>query len=344
MAKKKRNILLALLFFFIIIVAGGYYYVHSIISSGFNIKTTAYIYINESKNYESVLTQIDTAAHVENMSNFTLLASYMKYPENIKAGRYAITPDMDIRQAIRVLRSGQQTPVKLTFNNMRLKEDLAKRMSEQLMMSEQDILAVLNNPQKALEYGFTEETFGAMFIPNTYEVYWDISPEGLLKRMHTEYNRFWTEERKKEAENQGLTPVEASILASIVEEECYFPDEYPTVAGLYLNRLKRGQLLQADPTVKYAVGDFTLQRVLNRHLEVDSPYNTYKNTGLPPGPIRIPSIRGIDAVLNPFKHNYLYMCAKEDFSGRHNFAATHAEHERNATRYRQALNERRIFK
>lgn len=344
MAKKKRSVLFIIIFLLILLAAGGYYYINSIISSGFNIDKTAYIYIDEPKNYESVLTQIDTSAHVENMKAFEMLASYMKYPENIKAGRYAITPDMNIRQAIRVLRSGQQTPVRLTFNNMRLKEDLAKRISEQLMMKESDLLTVLNDPQKATEYGFTEETFGAMFIPNTYEIYWDTSVDSFLKRMQTEYNRFWTEDRKTKATNQGLTPVQVSILAAIVEEECYFSDEYPTVAGLYLNRLKRGQLLQADPTVKYAVGDFSLQRVLNRHLEVDSPYNTYKYRGLPPGPIRIPSIKGIDAVLNPAKHDYLYMCAKEDFSGRHNFAVTHAEHERNAARYRQALNERRIFK
>lgn len=344
MAKKKRNIFLFIFLIFILIAGGGYYYVNTIISSGFDINKTAYIYIDESRDYESILTQIDTAAHVQNKEGFRQLASYMKYPENIKTGRYAIAPGMNIRQVIRMLQLGQQSPVKLTFNNMRMKEDLAKRISEQLMLNESELLAVLNSPQKALEYGFSEETFGAMFIPNTYEVYWDTSMENLLKRMQTEYNRFWTEERKAKATNVGLTPKEVSTLASIVEEECYFADEYPTVAGLYLNRLRRGQLLQADPTVKYAVGDFSLQRVLNRHLEVDSPYNTYKYQGLPPGPIRIPSIKAIDAVLNPVKHDYLYMCAKEDFSGRHNFAVTHAEHERNANRYRNALNARRIFK
>lgn len=344
MAKKKRNIFLFIFLILILIAGGGYYYINSILSSGFDIDKTVYIYIDESKNYNELLTQIDTTAHVQNREGFKQLASYMKYPESIKTGRYAITPDMNIRQAIRMLQLGQQSPVRLTFNNMRLKEDLAKRISEQLMLDESELLAVLNSPQKASEYGFTEETFGAMFIPNTYEIYWDTSSENFLKRMQSEYNRFWTEERKNKASAQGLTPVEVSNLAAIVEEECYFADEYPTVAGLYLNRLKRGQLLQADPTVKYAVGDFSLQRVLNRHLEVDSPYNTYKYQGLPPGPIRIPSIKGIDAVLNPADHSYLYMCAKEDFSGRHNFAVTHAEHERNAARYRKALNERRIFR
>jgi len=344
MAKKKRSVFLFILLVLILIAGGGYYYINTIISSGFNINKTAYIYIDRSKNYESILIQMDTAAHVENPDGFKQLASYMKYPENIKTGRYAITPDMNIRQAIQMLRSGQQSPVRLTFNNMRLKKDLAERISEQLMVSESDLLLVLNDPKQAEKYGFYNETFAAMFIPNTYEVYWDISIDNFLKRMSSEYKIFWTDGRKAKATNVGLSLIEVSILASIVEEECYFADEYPIVAGLYLNRLKRGQLLQADPTVKYAVGDFTLQRVLNRHLEVDSPYNTYKYAGLPPGPIRIPSIKGIDAVLNPTKHGYLYMCAKEDFSGRHNFAVTHAEHERNAARYRRALNERRIFK
>ncbi len=343
MTKTKRSILITILILILMSGAGVYLYIDSVISTRFNIKETVYIYVDEAKNYNSILTQIDTTAHVENLRNFERLSSFMKYPENIKTGRYAITPDMTIREAIRVLQSGRQTPVRLTFNNIRIKADLAKRLSEQLMLSESDLYEALNDSVCASQFGFSIETFGCMFIPNTYEVYWDISLNSFLKRMNTEYKAFWTESRKKKANDKGLSSIQASILASIVEEECYFTDEYPVVAGLYLNRLKRGQLLQADPTVKFAVGDFSLQRVLNRHLEVNSPYNTYKHTGLPPGPIRIPSIKGIDAVLNPSEHNYLYMCAKEDFSGRHNFAVTHAEHERNATRYRNALNQRKIF-
>ena len=191
--------------------------------------------------------------------------------------------------------------------------------------------------------GFTRETIPALFIPNTYEIYWNVSPERFMARMKQEYNRFWTEERRKKAEALGLTPVEVSTLASIVEEESAVADEYPTIAGLYLNRLKAGMPLQADPTVKFAAGDFALQRILDKHLAIDSPYNTYKYAGLPPGPIRIPSIRAIDAVLNPAHHRYFYMCAKEDFSGRHNFAATLAEHNRNANRYRAELNRRKIY-
>jgi len=343
MTTKKRNILLISILVFLMIGAGAFFYIHSIISTKFNNKETVYIYIDESKDYENIIRQIKDSAKVENVDNFKMLALYLKYPENIKSGRYAITPGMDIRQTIRILQTGQQSPVKLTFNNIRTKENLAERISQQLMLDEKEFYDAINNPANAEKFGLTNETFGVMFIPNTYEIYWDISIDNFLERMNKEYNRFWTEERKKKASNLGLTPVEVSKLASIVEEECYFTDECPTVAGLYLNRLKRGQLLQADPTVKYAVGDFSLKRVLNKHVEVDSPYNTYKYAGLPPGPIRIPSIKGIDAVLNPQTHNYLYMCAKEDFSGRHNFAVTHAEHARNAAKYHRALNQRRIF-
>lgn len=343
MTKKKRNILFSILFLFILIGGGTSYYIISILSTGFNIKEPVYIYVGEPRNYDHVLSQIEGTAHVKSIANFNKLASFMDYPANVKTGKYLITPDMNIKDVIRILKSGQQMPVQLKFNNIRTKEDLAKRISEQLMFSEKDLLKELNDSLIAKSYGFTTETFIAMFIPNTYEVYWDIQPSKFLKKMNTEYKKFWTDDRLKKAENIGITPIEVSTLASIVEEECYFSDEYPVVAGLYLNRLKIGQLLQADPTVKFAVADFSLQRILNKHLEVESPYNTYKHAGLPPGPIRIPSIKGIDAVLNPAQHKYYYMCAKEDFTGRHNFASSHAEHERNASRYRNALNKRKIY-
>jgi UPF0755 protein len=176
-----------------------------------------------------------------------------------------------------------------------------------------------------------------MFIPNTYEVYYNITPAQLIDRMHDEYELFWNEERRKKAEAIGLTTVEVSVLASIVQAETIKRDEAPVIAGLYINRLKKGIPLQADPTLVYAVGDFTLKRVLNEHKEVDSPYNTYKYRGLPPGPINMPEITSIDAVLNYKPSNYLYMCAREDFSGYHNFTSNLAEHNRNAHRYQQAL-------
>lgn len=344
MAKSKRNISLILILLIIAIAAGGYFYIRNIISTSFDIDKTVYIYIDRNKDYQSILTQLDTTAHIQNIEHFKELAKFMKYPENIKTGRYKITSTTDIKDLIKDLEAGHQTPAKLKFNNLRLKEDLAGRLSSQLMLTKEEVLEVLNDSAVCAKYGFDTNTIVAMFIPNTYEIYWDTSIDGLLDRMNNEYKKFWNADRLNKAKALNLSPVEVSTLASIVEEECFFTDEYPIVAGLYLNRLKNEQLLQADPTVKFAVGDFTLKRILFKHLEIDSPYNTYIYKGLPPGPIRIPSIKGIDAVLNPAKHDFLYMCAKEDFSGRHNFAHTHAEHERNANLYRNALNKRGIYK
>ena len=339
---KKKKILYILLALFIIGAAlAGYAY--NIISTGFDIDKTVYIYIDNNKSYDSLLIQLENKAKIKSASNFDKLASLMEYKDNVKSGRYAVKPDMKAIDLIRILRSGAQTPINLKFNNIRIKKDLTERISKQLMMSNDELYTALEDPAICSEMGFNPSTIVAMFIPNTYQVYWDVPVNTFLKNMKAQYSSFWTEKRKKQADDLGLTPVEVSILASIVEEECMYQDEYPMVAGLYLNRLHIGQALQADPTVKFAVGDFTLRRILNKHLQIQSPYNTYKRTGLPPGPIRIPSIKGIDSVLNPAKHNYYYMCAKADFSGRHAFARTHAEHERNAALYRAELNRRKIY-
>lgn len=318
-------------------------YGYSVVSTKFNIDKTTYIYIDQTKSYDNLINQIRDSARVENIANFNRLASLLNYPGNLKTGRYAVTLEMDIKDLILDLRSGHQSPVKLKFNNIRTKEDFAIRISNQLMMTEDDLLRVLDDDNKCRELGFDSLTIAAMFIPNTYEFYWDISTDGFLQRMKKEYTKFWNADRTKQAEAIGLTLIEVSTLASIVEEECTFSDEYPMVAGLYINRLHIGQALQADPTVKFAVGDFDLRRILNKHLEVNSPYNTYIHTGLPPGPIRIPSIKGLEAVLNYKKHDYFYMCAKADFSGYHDFAKTYAEHQANAAKYRRALTARGIF-
>lgn len=343
MKNKSKKTYLGILIIFLLIIGGSVFYINAILSTGFNIEKPVYIYIDNNRNYTQVVGQITKIAKVKNIGNFNKLASFMKYPQNVKRGCYRIVPGMNIKQAIQLLKSGRQTPVRLSFNNIRLKSDLVQTLSKQLMMKESDLLPLLNDSATCAKYGFTPETIVCMFIPNTYEVYWDITPRSLLQRMDREYHNFWTDARKAEAKKEELTPIQVSILASIVEEECFFTDEYPVVAGLYLNRLKQDQLLQADPTVKFAVGDFTLKRILKVHTEINSPYNTYRNVGLPPGPIRIPSIKAMEAVLNPAKHNYLYMCAKEDFSGRHDFAETHAEHARNASRYHAALNARKIY-
>jgi len=243
---------------------------------------------------------------------------------------------------VNMLKGGLQTPLNVTFNNVRTKEQLAGKVSKYLQTDSLAILQLFYDEKQIEKFGFNPETYSAMFIPNTYECYWTLSAEGFAERMKLEYDRFWNAERKIKAEEINLTPVEVTTLASIVQAEIAKNEELKRVAGLYINRLKTGMYLQADPTVKYAVGDYSIKRVLTVHLEVDSPYNTYKNTGLPPGPINFPETSAIDAVLNYEQHKYYYMCAKEDFSGYHNFASTLSEHNRNAAKYRAALNRNNI--
>ena len=340
--KRKRVLLYIFSFIVIIIIAVGFY-VREKVFKPIELTETAFIYIEPSTTFDDVEKQLKEKANLPSVKIFRIIAERMKYPEEIKTGRYAIKNGMTMPNVLRMLRSGNQSAVKLTFNNMRTKENLAGRISTQLMMDSTSLLSALNEQQQVEQFGFDTNTVVAMFIPNTYEVYWDVSIEKFLNRMQKEYTTFWNESRKAKAKQIGLTPIQVSTLASIVEEEATYADEYRIVAGLYLNRLKRGQRLEADPTVKFALNDFALRRILYKHLEVKSPYNTYRNEGLPPGPIRIPSIKGIDGSLSPQDHNYLFMCAKDDLSGRHNFATTHAEHMRNAARYQRALNEKKIY-
>ena len=308
----------------------------------FEISRTVYVYINENKDYNDLLSQLESVAHIKDVNAFDRLAKAAKYQERMRTGRYAITPDITCKQLLQKLKNGNQAPCRVTFNNIRLKEDLAKRIGQQLMFDEGTLYSQLNDSSACTALGFDINTILCLFIPDTYEMYWNIPAEKFLNKMKSEYNKFWTPERLEKAQEIPLTPVQVSALASIVEEETAASSEFPIIAGLYINRLKRNMLLQADPTVKYAIGDFSLKRVLNIHLEYDSPYNTYKYAGLPPGPIRIPSIRGIDAVLNHEKHDYIFMCAKEDFSGKHNFATTLMEHNKNAAKYQAALNRNKI--
>lgn len=346
MAKNKRRglkIFGAIVATLVLMALALGWYIKSTVLKPLEMSQTAYLYIYPTTTYEEVREQIKESVPLPSEKIFDLISERMNYPQGVKTGRYAVKNGMTVPEMIRMLRAGNQTATKLTFNNMRTREDLAGRIAEQLMMDSVPLLSALKDAKQVEALGFDTNTVVAMFIPNTYEVYWDTSVEKLLGRMQKEYHTFWNESRKEKARKIGLTPIEVSTLASIVEEEATYADEYATVAGLYLNRLKRGQRLEADPTVKFALGDFALRRILYVHLEVESPYNTYRNEGLPPGPIRIPSIKGIDASLSPADHKYLFMCAKDDLSGRHNFATTHAEHMRNARRYQQALNERKIY-
>ena len=340
---QKRRLVTAIILLFVAICAlfGGFGY-YLFLYPNFAATKDTYIYIYPAKDFNDVCQQLMDSAKCLNIKSFKEVAKLLKYPGNMKTGRYAVKKGMNNYDLINNLRRGQQEPVRITFNNVRFKDELADKLSAQLMLSRQDINALLNDPSYCESIGFDTTTIKALFIPNTYEVYWNISAEKLLERMQREYNAFWTDERRKQAQQIRLSPIDVSILASIVEEESSVIDEYPVIAGLYINRLHRGMPLQADPTVKYAIGDFSIQRILFEHLKVDSPYNTYLYSGLPPGPLRIPSPKTMDAVLNYTRHNYLYMCAKEDFSGRQNFAVTLAEHNRNAERYQAELNRRGI--
>ncbi len=309
-----------------------------------NVLSNYVMLITDNDTYETIETRLETDAVLSSTKAFKWVSKKKSYPDNVKPGRYKLKKGMTTNELVNMLRSGAQEPVDVVFNNMRFKEDLAGKVSKYIQADSLEILDLFEDEKQITEWGFTTETYRTMFIPNTYEMYWTTTAKEFAERMQSEYNKFWNEDRKKKAEALNISPEQVSILASIVQSETIKKEELPRVAGLYINRVQRGIPLQADPTVKYAVGDFSIKRVLNKHLEIDSPYNTYKNAGLPPGPICFPEVTTIDAVLNYEKHNYIFMCAKEDFSGYHNFASTNAQHERNAAKYRAALDKNKIFK
>jgi len=295
------------------------------------------IVIPQEGTFKDVQNMLYEGRFVNDLVSFSFLAKLMKYDKNIKPGRYVLLPDMTNLQAIRLLRSGKREPVNITFHNIRLLKELAPKITKNLVIGADEFNAALVQFISENDYGFNAETTIAMFLPNTYEMYYTSTAEEVIQRMYREYDAFWNEERKAKATALNLTPIEVSTLASIVQAETIKNEEKPRVAGLYLNRLRQGIALQADPTLKYALGDFTIKRVLNEHKEVDSPYNTYRNAGLPPGPINMPTIGSIEAVLNYEKHEYVYMCAKEDFSGYHNFAVSYKDHLVNARKYQRQL-------
>ncbi len=269
---------------------------------------------------------------------FQTVARIYGLPDAVRPGRYVLPERINHLALVKMFRRGLQTPVKLTFNNIRTVDRLAGALSRQVEPDSIALLSAFNDPVFIEKYGFTPQTFIAMFIPNTYEIYWNSSPEALCDRMKKEYNRFWDDDRRAKAESMKLTPVQVATLASIVYEETKMSDEMPRVAGVYINRLRIGMPLQADPTLKFAAGDFSLRRILDRHKLIDSPYNTYMYRGLPPGPICMPSIKALDAVLGHERHNYVYFCAAPDFSGYHRFATNLAGHEQNRQQYIRFLN------
>lgn len=301
-----------------------------------------YLYIRTGEDFNSVYKTIREKNIVKDSTNFLWAAQNMKYPGRIKPGRYRLKEGMSNRSLINMLASGSQVPVTFAFHNFRLKEQFAAFASKQLEPDSTSILRLLDSADFVKQYGFTTDNVFVAVMPDSYQIYWNTTPEKLFKKMYARYEVFWTKERKDKAAELNLTQAQVSILASIVDAEALKDEEMPTIAGLYLNRLKKGMKLESDPTVIFAMKDFTIQRVLNRYLSVPSPYNTYANTGLPPGPIMMPSVNAVKAVLNYKPSNYIYMCAKEDFSGSHNFADNIADHNKNAAKFRQALNERNI--
>lgn len=302
------------------------------------------IYIPTGSTYEDVTAILSEAHILVNPKSFNWVAKKKEYPDNIRPGRYVIGNGISNNRLVNMLRGGLQSPVNVTFNNLRDVDQLAGRIAKQLEVDSASMANLLHNEEYISQLGFNSRTIPALFLPDTYEFYWNTDAEGFVFRMFQEYNKFWNDERRQQASDKGLTPIQVSTLASIVNRETNMSDEMPRVAGVYLNRLKNNWLLQADPTLIFAWNDYSIRRVLEYHKQIESPYNTYKYAGLPPGPICIPSIAAVKAVLNAEDHHYFYFCAKEDFSGYHNFAKTLTEHNRNAVRYQQALNQRGIKK
>jgi UPF0755 protein len=302
-----------------------------------------YLYIPAGSDYQAVMDLIAGEGFIRNTASFDWLARKKNYPNHVNPGRYRLRDKMNNNRLINMLRSGRQEPVRLVFNNIRVLERLAGVVSRQIEADSASISDLLKDEEFLASLGLSRESVTGIFLPNTYEVYWNTSAEQFIRRMLREYERFWDRERRARAESIGLSPPEVMTLASIVDEETMIDDEKPVIAGVYMNRLNRGIRLQADPTVKFANGDMNMQRVLKVHLEKDSPYNTYRYAGLPPGPIRVPSVSAVEAVLNYQRHDYLYFCARDDFSGYHVFARTLDQHNKNARSYQNALNRRKIY-
>ena len=332
---RKHHLLLGFALFVVMLIFTAYQHIYTP-----NIQVEredTHLYITKNTDFQKLLKFVTQEGIVTDPISFAFMAKLMKYQENIKPGKYLLRKNMTNIEAIRYLRAGGGEIDKIQFNHGRKIEDIAGKICGPVIADSVKFLELTHSPDVAESYGFKKETFIAMFIPNTYEVYWNTDEQELLDRMKKEYDHFWNKDRKAKAEKLGLSPIEVSILASIVQAETYQPDEKPMVAGLYLNRLKQGIMLQADPTLIFANNDFTIKTVLNIHKEIDSPYNTYKYTGLPPGPINLPSISSIDAVLNAVKHDHIFMCAKGDCSGYHNFAKTNNEHNKNRVIYKKNL-------
>jgi UPF0755 protein len=305
-------------------------------------KSSEYIYIKSSDSFEDVLNQLSNRGMLKNRESFIWLSSFMDYQKKVKPGRYKVKDGMTNRELVSLLRSGKQEPIRITFQNIRTKQAFAGKVGRNLEADSTSMIEILNNPKIMKAYGLDTAKALSLFLPDTYEFYWNTTAPEFVEKLGKTYQEFWNDNRLKQAEKIGLSPGEISIIASIVVQESNMQDEWPVIAGVYLNRLRIGMKLQADPTVKFALNDFDLRRIRSNHLQVESPYNTYKYEGLPPGPIYMAGRKSIDAVLNYQSHSYLYFCARPDRSGYHDFAVTFEQHKQNARRYQSSLNARGI--
>ncbi len=308
----------------------------------FNYKTendkSTYLYIYPDFTKKDIKRELISQTDVQSTLGFDIAERLFAF-KKIRPGRYELKNGMNSISVVRMLRNGTQTPLRLRIKPARTTEQLAHQLSSQLMRDSVAFIKVLKDTSLLGTYNLTPETAIALFIPNSYDIFWNISPKSLIKRMHKEYTAFWNQSRRQKAKAIPLSIMEVNILSTIVDSETNNVKEKPIIAGLYINRLKKGIPLQADPTVVFAVRDFTIRRILLKHIKVDSPYNTYINKGLPLGPIRTPTKSGIDAVLNYDKNNYLFMCASDKFNGEHNFAKTFSKHLSNARKYQRAKEE-----
>lgn len=341
--KKKRKLGRIILIGFILIAGGGAacagYGYYALMTDNIKLKKkeTHELLIPTGSDYSFVQKELEAADILKDMTTFEMTVSALKYDQLVKPGRYEITGGMTNLKLVRKLRSGDQDEIKFRFLTYRQPQDLAASVAEQFEWEANELLTLLEDPEYLSQFEIAPQNVMELFLPDTYFLYYTTTPEELMERMHEEHKKFWNETRKAKAAKLALSPHEVITLGSIVQAESYMADERPTIAGVYVNRLKRGIPLQADPTVIYAVGDFTIKRVLERHLKHESLYNTYLHAGLPPGPINNPEVSSIDAVLNYEVHDYIYFCAKPDFSGYHSFAKTLSQHNRNAAAYHKAI-------
>ena len=305
-------------------------------------RSVAYLYIPTGSRFEEVSEILKTNKFLKNGYSFDWVAHRKQYENKVRPGRYRLRDGMSNNELVNLLRSGKQEPVRVTFQNIRSREELAGKISRQIEADSLSLLKLLRDADYLKQFGVNPLNSFVLFVPNTYEFYWNTTAEGFIARMAREKTKFWNKTRTEKCQRSNFPVSQVVTLASIIEKETTKDKEKPIIAGVYVNRLKKGWPLQADPTIIYAWNDYTIKRVLNSHLKINSPYNTYLHTGLPPGPICIPSISSIDAVLDFQHHGYFYFCAKADLSGYHVFATTLAEHNRNAKKYQAAIKKQNI--